>query len=412
MKLSLSKSIALASAVALTLGVSACGGSDAQSDNKLVVWHYYSLDNQNEMLDSFEKSFEEANEGVDVQNVYIPQDQINSKLIGAAGTSAGPDVVIFDGYSATSLAASSALAPLDEFIPTFADADQISAGAWATLDDQTYSVQGYVNLLGLFYNKTILDEVGAEVPQTEAELEEALAKVTAAGYEGLSFAGQPSLQGAFQAYPWLTSAGFSYESPDARSLTAALTKMRSWVTSGYVSEEVAAWDQNTPFSKFMLGKTAFAENGNWQLATLSTDADFEYGVVPMPLGGDAKSYLGGEAQAISATSKNKELAWKYLEETFLSKDGQLKALELVGSIPTRADAASSDAVANDPHLNQFSIAIAEQGTPFPDAVIPPKSIETVYAENGTMWSTALSGQVAPDKAATEFVTKLETLLAK
>lgn len=402
------KSIALGAAMALTLGLGAC--SSGANESKIVVWHYYSLDNQNEMLDGFEESFEAANEGVNVENVYIPQDQINSKLIGTIGTDSGPDVVIFDGYSATSLAASEALVPLDEYIPAFSDAGQISEGAWAKLDGKTYSVQGYVNTLGLFYNKTILDKVGAKVPTTQAELEEALALVSAAGYEGLSFAGQPGLQGAFQANPWLTSAGFSYEAPDAESLTKALTLARDWVEKGYVSAEVAAWDQNTPFSKFMLGKTAFAENGNWQLATLATDAKFEYGVVPVPFGEGTKNYLGGEAQGIASTSKNKELAWKYLEETFLSKEGQLKALKLVGSIPTRADAASDDAVAKDPYLNQFSTAIAEQGTPFPDSIIPPRSIETVYAEAGTMWSLALSGQAEPAKAAADFVAKLDTLL--
>jgi len=402
------KLTAIGAAAVLALGVSAC--SSSTDENKIVVWHYYSLDNQVEMLNGFEKTFEAANEGVNVENVYIPQDQLNSKLIGAVGTSTGPDVVIFDGYSATSLAASGALAPLDDYVSEFADAGQISEGAWAKLEDKTYSVQSYVNTLGLYYNKSILDEVGAKVPTNQAELEEALALVSAAGYEGLSFAGQPDLQGAFQANPWLTSAGFSYESPNVDSLTKALTLARNWVEKGYVSAEVAAWDQNTPFSKFMLGKTAFAENGNWQLATLASDAEFEYGIVPMPFGQGTKIYLGGEAEGIASTSKNKDLAWKYLEETFLSKEGQLQALDLVGSIPTRADAASEDAVAKDPYLNQFSTAIADQGTPFPDSVIPPKNTETVYAEAGTMWSLALSGQAEPAKAAAEFVTKLDTLL--
>ncbi|MFP3421962.1 extracellular solute-binding protein, partial [Bacillus sp. SIMBA_161] len=119
-------------------------------------------------------------------------------------------------------------------------------------------------------------------------------------------------------------------------------------------------DQNVPFSEFMNGKTLFAENGNWQLSTLDSDATFDYGVSPLPLGDQGRVYLGGEAEGVGAFSKHPDLAWQYLESTFLSEDGQLKALDLVGSLPTRLDAASSEAISGDPHLSAYSAAISSQ----------------------------------------------------
>lgn len=404
----------LSSAAVGALVLSGCtpAGQSESDDQTVTVWHYYSQDSQNAMLDSFKESFESSNDGVTVENVFVPQDQLNSKLIAAAGTQTGPDVVVFDGYSATTLIGGGALAPLTEYWNGFADADQIAEGAITSVDGEIYSVQGYVNLLALIYNKTILDETGVEVPTTIEELEDALATVTAAGYEGISIAGLPDVQGAFQAYPWLTDAGFSYEDPQEQPLIDAFSRIRGWIDSGWLSAEAPTWDQNVPFAEFLQGGTAFAENGNWQLASLAADAPFEYGVVPLPLGDTGRVYLGGEAQAIGAFSDNPDLAWKYLSETFFSAEGQLTALENVGSIPTRADAASGDAIASDPYLSAYAEAIATQGAPFPDTVIPPENNEAVITLNGQAWSAALGGQTSPEQAAADFLAALAPLLKK
>lgn len=399
---------------ACTPSSSGSSGSNGSSEDArtVTVWHYYSLDNQNAMLDEFKSTFEADHEGVTVENVYVPQDQINAKLIAAVGTQTGPDVVVFDGYSATTLIGGGALAPLTDRWESFEDADQIADGAIASVDGDIYSVQGYVNLLGLIYNKTILDELGLEPPTSVDELEAAMQAATDAGYVGITLAGQPDVQGAFQAYPWLTDAGFSYEDPQAEDLAEGFARVRGWVDKGWLSPQVATWDQNIPFTEFMTGNTLFAENGNWQLSTLETDASFEYGVVPIPVGDDGKVYLGGEAQAIGAFSDDPDLAWSYLEETFYSKEGELAALDLVGSIPTRADAASDDAISSDPYLSAFATAIAEQGAPFPDTAIPSKNNEAAILANGQAWSAALGGQTTPEQAAADFIDAIEPLMAE
>lgn len=401
--------VGIASAIALA---GCAPASQGGGDNTITVWHYYSLDNQVAMLDQFKADFESSHEGVTVEDVYVPQDQLNSKLVAAVGTQTGPDVVVFDGYSATTLIGGGALAPLTEQWNAFDGSSQIAEGAVTKVDGEVYSVQGYVNLLGLIYNKTILDELGVQPPTTIDELETDLAAAVAAGHQGITLAGQPDVQGAFQAYPWLTDAGFTYSDPQAAALVDAFTRIRGWVDKGWLSPQVSTWDQNVPFSEFMNGDTAFAENGNWQLSALAADAKFDYGVVPIPVGESGKVYLGGEAEAVGAFSKNPDLAWEYLTETFFSKDGQLTALAKVGSIPTRSDAAGDDAISSDPYLSAYSEAIAKQGAPFPDTVIPPANNEAVILANGQAWSAALGGQTTPQKAADDFLAALKPLLKK
>lgn len=404
--------VAAATAIALAACTpSASGGSDPTDGARtLTVWHYYSVDDQIAALDAFKASFEAAHSDVTVDNVYVPQDQINSKVVTAAGSGTGPDIVVFDGYSATTLIQGGALAPLDNYWADFEGANQIAEGAVTSVDGQIYSVQGYVNTLALFYNKDILDEVGVEPPATLEELESALASVTGAGYEGIVLSGQPDVQGAFQAYPWMTAEGFSYEDPQSAPLQAAFDRARGWVENGWLSQQAATWDQNVPFTQFTAGGIAFAENGNWQLAGLTADAPFDWGVVKLPVGPTGKVYLGGEAQGIGVHSADPDLAWQYLSETFFSEDGQLVALDKVGAIPTRADAAAADIIAADPHLSVYAEAIAEQGAPFPDTAIPPANNEATILAAGQAWSAALGGQTSTADAVGDFLGKLESLL--
>lgn len=405
--------VAVGTALAIGGSLAACSsGSGASDADTLTVWHYYTLDNQLAMLDGFTKTFKTSHPDVTVDDVYVPADQLNAKLVAAAGSESGPDVVIMGGESGTTLAAADALAPLSEYWDAFEDAAQFPETATTLYNDEIYAVQGYVNLLGLYYNADLLAEIGAEPPTTIDELESTMVEAVAAGHTGITLAGQPNLQGAFQAYPWLTSAGFSYDDPSVDALGDAYTTARKWVQEGYLSPEVATWDQNIPFSTFLAGGVAFAENGNWQLSNAAETATFEYGVIPIPVADGGGTYLGGEAQAIGNFSDKKDVAWEYLAETFLSKEGQLEALNAVGSIPTRTDAAADPAIAADPYLSEFADAVATQGARFPDAALPPENVDAIFDLNGQAWSAALSGTQSPEDAATDFVSKLEPLLAK
>lgn len=238
-----------------------------------------------------------------------------------------------------------------------------------------------------------------------------MAAVVAAGYQGINLAGDPSIQGAFQGNSWLTSEGFSYADPSVDAAEAAFGRVRGWIDNGWLSAQAATWDQNVPFAEFMAGGVAFAQNGNWQASAMAADAPFDYGVVPLPLSSTGGTYLGGESESIGATSAHPDLAWDYLEATYLSAQGQLEALAAVGSIPTRSDAGEDEAITADPVLSAFATAIAEQGAPYPDPVIPAANVEKVLLAFAQNYSAALAGSLSPADAAQQMVTTIEPLLA-
>src|SRR5699024_2048517 len=164
------------------------------------------------------------------------------------------------------------------------------------------------------------------------------------GLAGITVSGLPQSQGEWQAYPWLSSQGVTYESPDEQALTEGFAMVNGWVEEGYLSQEATTWDQTVPFQQCLAGQSLFAANGNRQIALADSDATFEYTVVPLPVGESGQVYLGDEGQGIGAFSQNPELAWQYLTSTYYSADGQIADVESVCSHYDRVNANSVSAV--------------------------------------------------------------------
>jgi multiple sugar transport system substrate-binding protein len=406
---------AIAAAAALLLAGCSGGGSAGSTNSggskELTVWHYFSDPNQVKLMTDYADLFNKSHPDVKVDNVYVPYDQMDSKLISSVGAKTGPDVVVFNGADASNLILAGTLAPLDDKWNAFADKGQFPDSVVHKLDGKTYAVQGYVNLLGLWYNKDILDSVGATPPTTLDELNATMAKVKAAGQSGITLSGLPNSQGEWQAYPWLSQAGFNYDKPDAGDLEKGLSTVNNWIDEGYLSKESTTWDQTVPFQKFAAGGVAFAENGNWQIATAKSTAKFNFGVVPLPLGDNGKVYLGGEGEAIGAFAKNPDLAWQYLQETYYSSEGELAALKNVGSIPARTDTAGDQSITSDPLLKPFADSIAKYGATYPSDAIPAKSVADVQIAGGQAWSSVLGGASSPKDAADKLNTALKPLLS-
>jgi multiple sugar transport system substrate-binding protein len=402
---------AIASAAALLLAGCSGSASPSASANELTVWHYFSDPNQVKVMTDYADLFQKSHPDVTVNNVYVPYDQMDQKLIASAGAKTGPDVVVFNGADASNLALGGTLAPIDDQWNSFADKDQFPDSVIHQLDGKTYAVQGYVNLLGLWYNKDILDQAGVTPPTTMSELDDAMAKVTAAGSQGITLSGLPNSQGEWQAYPWLTEAGFDYAKPDASAAASGFQTVQDWIDKGFLSKEAVTWDQTVPFQKFAAGGVAFAENGNWQMGTAKSDAKFNYGVVPLPLGDTGKVYLGGEGEGIGAFSKNPDLAWEYLQETYYSNEGQLIALNDSGTIPARADTAADPAVTSNPLIKPFADSVAAQGANYPSDAIPPASVADVQLAGGQAWSSVIGGAASATDAADKFVAALQPLMS-
>lgn len=401
---------AIGAAGILALTGCAAGDTDGSPESTtLTVWHYYNTDGQVEALQKLADSFTADHPGVDVQFEYVPVDQFTTKAVTAAGAKTGPDVLVYGASGTYSLAEAGAIEPMDEWWDAYADKDQFPDGVMQKVDGKLYGVQGYVNLLGLWYNQDMLDEIGGEVPTTIDEMEAVMQKAADAGHQGVTLTGKPGLESQWQGFPWFTSHGFSYGDPQAKPMADTFQMLQDWVAKGYLSREASTWDQTVPFQQFASGASAFAVNGNWQIGA-AKEASFAYGVAPMPISSDGGVLLGGEVQNIGAFSKNKELAQDFLKATFFSVSGQLTLLDYFGSIPARADAASDAKIGDDPILSVFADIVQQQGRPSPSPEVPSKNVNEVEGLVGDFWSKAVAGDGAPEQLADDLMTQLVPLL--
>ncbi len=388
------------------------GAAPDAGSQTVTVWHYFSDPNQVALMDKYAELFETAHPGATVENVFVPYDQMNQKTVNAATTQTGPDVVVFNGAEAATLVLGGALAPIDDYLSAYADKDQLPDSTLHVINGTTYAVQGYVNLLGLWYNADILNELGLQPPTTIDEMESAMAAAKAKGYDGITLTGLPNSQGEWQAYPWLTSDGFSYDNLDEAALAKGLARARNWVEQGWLTQEATTWDQTVPFQTFAAGHTLFAENGNWQMGTAQADAKFKYGIVELPVSDQGKVYLGGEGEGIGAFSKNPDLAWEYLTSSYLAPAGGLAASDLVGSLPARLDTAQDPSVTGNELLVPFADTIAARGEAYPTSNTPPEGVNAIEVAMGQAWSSVIGGQSTPEEAAATAIAVIKPAMGK
>jgi multiple sugar transport system substrate-binding protein len=198
-------------ATALLFAISGCSiSSNAASGSNggtttLTFWEYYS-GTQLTWLKGQVAKFEKANKNVKVNLVQVVGSQQDQKLLASVATGTTPDLFINNiVVDNPTLVAGGVMKDLTPYWDKYADKAQYPQGAVWKTDGKVYNLMSYTNLLGMFYNKDILDETGITAPPTTLdELQADLAKIKAGGkYQGLAQSGAPTVEGAWLFAPQL-----------------------------------------------------------------------------------------------------------------------------------------------------------------------------------------------------------------
>jgi raffinose/stachyose/melibiose transport system substrate-binding protein len=161
----------------------------------------------------------------------------------------------------------------------------------------TYGIPLSAALRGIFYNKTILDKVGGQLPTTLDEFDALLAKVKAAGYTPLAM-GNLDKYGAD--YYWLNLM-LAYLAPgDWQAFTTgtmeqktgvpwggdavrqAMTKLLEWKDKGYFNKDFPSINSDDPNPDFLAGKVFALSNGANMNATFA-DSGLDIGFMNWPV---------------------------------------------------------------------------------------------------------------------------------
>lgn len=373
-------------------------------ETTLTVWTYYVTGGQIDALEAQNELFKQTHPNVTIEHVQLPFDQLAPRLLAGVSTGDGPDVV-FDNVVVDfpALAASGALLDLSPYWEDYDDSGEFPDSAVWSTDDGIFNVMSYTNLLAMYYNADVLDELGIEPPTTIDELETAMATVQEeGGVTPLAMSGVASPEGAWLFMPLLLSTGVNYCDLDQGAVEDGLATLQRWVDEGYIPRETATWDQADSWQAFVSGDYAFGFNGNWNLGEVD-GAGFSIGTAPYPAkeGGESVVFPGGEGIGIGAFSDQPDLAWEYIAEAWMSQDASLINFQKSGQIPTRGD------LTDAPELNENELV-----QPFVEAATKtanwPASPNSAAMQNamGQAVSAVISGSATPADAAERVVAEV------
>ena len=401
------KRIAVVAIAALMAGsLTNVGAVSAAEPTEITSWHYMSEDKEGKFVNEAIEEFNNSQDEVHVTAQYLPREELMKQYTIGVVSGELPDCGMVDNPDHASYASMGVFEDITDLYNSWDEADFMEGSINSCYyDDKLYGLPWGNNCLGLFYNKSMLEEAGVEVPTTWSELEAACEKLTTDTCKGLAISAIGNEEGTFQYMPWLLSAGGSVDNLTSDESKESMTYLKDLMDKGYISKECINWTQADAEKQFASGQAAMMINGPWQFSGLSDDApDLEYGVAKVPKAddGDYASVLGGENVAI-CKGANVEASWKFLT-WITSKEESAKICEAIGRYSPRADVDVQEMYKDDPLNATFAeiLPTAESRGPSP---VWPEISEAIYSAE----QEVLSGQKDVDTAMSDAQAKIDAL---
>lgn len=264
-----------------------------EPDTTLSIWTSES-GNRLDILKELGNQFEEANPNVKLKWTVRDFGTYPAQIKLALSSEDGPDVAIGNlGWSLDGpLIKSGLFRPLDDYAEAYGWDTQYPEVGLRQLkftEDGTKYGEGPIwgapyasDVIGWFYNKEQLDELGMDVPTTMDELEEVLAASKAAGQEPIVFGNKDGWPAWHLLYNLINSyatpeevAGIVYNDEgatyEADSIKAATNKMLEWKDKGYIREDINAVAQDDASANFIKGEGLFFPAGSWYASSMPAD---------------------------------------------------------------------------------------------------------------------------------------------
>ncbi|MFC3502612.1 ABC transporter substrate-binding protein [Micromonospora krabiensis] len=355
-----------AAAVLAAASLTACGGSGDDSGGSGKTLTYWASNQGASLeadktilqpeLDKFEKQT-----GIKVNVEVVPWSDLLNRLLAAATSGQGPDVVNIGNTWSASLQATGALVEFDDAtLQAVGGKDRIVPAALAAAGapgKPPAAVPLYSMAYSLYYNKKAFADAGITAPPTTWEqLVEYGKKLTGGGKWGLAIEGANPSENAHHAFTfsqqyggeWFDSSGKpTFDTP--QNVSAIKRYIDFMAVDKITNPANAEYAQNQSVSDFANGKAAMllwqAAGSNLKSQNMAADA---YGIAPVPFlasppagGKKVNSMVAGINMAIFKHTKNRDAALSFVkfmtsdeEQTLLNKTyGSLPAVKTAGSDP-------------------------------------------------------------------------------
>lgn len=316
----------------------------------LVLWNIWKKeDSKTEALNKLVKKFNDSQKDIEVKIEDEKVVSIDSKDV--------PDISILDNPNMAAFADKGLLVDITDKMNAYEYKDNFYPGPIEScmLNSKYYGVPLGSNALALYYNKDMFESSGLKPPTTFNELKSIANKLTKGNTYGLGIS-TPSFNyetTTFQYIPFLISGGAAYNKIGSEEGINSLQYLTDLLSSGSMSREMVALEQDDVAKQFIANKVAMIVNGPWIISMLKSDApNLNWGVVKIPREKKYSSVLGGENWGIFK-EENKEAAWEFIK--FTQEEEVLNEFSSeLGYIPSRKDIAErNESITKDPNMSVF-----------------------------------------------------------
>jgi multiple sugar transport system substrate-binding protein len=275
--------------------------------------------------DEYIPAFERDNPGIRVRFLHF--ENYTSRLLLCHAGGIAPDVMRQNTTWGPNLILRGMNLPLDRFMdgPDGIDREDFIPIIWGPLRHRgkTYGIPQDINMLGLFYNKTLFDQAGLQYPNpswTWADLKRAADRLTRdedgdghpevlglnAGWNGYTF-----LPFYFQMGGRVWDVAREQPRLDNPTAVEALTFFRSLKRSYSLTQSNTERGGIGPSMFFQQGRVAMFIDGTWRTPQLKTSAPaLSFGVTALPQGRRHATIGSSCFWAVSSQTKHPEAAWK------------------------------------------------------------------------------------------------------
>ena len=304
-----------------------------QAQVTLKVWDQFTDPGDAAAANTVDAAFMAAHPSIKIRREAFATDQMRQTVKTALASGTGPDVIFYDagpGYAGV-LAQAGLIRPLDDVAARHGWTHRILAASrqGATINGKLYGLPLQVDLIGVYYNKTLMDKEGLKAPQTFDQLVGFCRQAKAKGYIPLAFSDNVGWQ-AFHQFSMVSN---NIVGPEAmRQLL--FDNQGSWNTpqmvrairlyfvdlqkAGCFSRNVNALGYDDANALFYTGKALMNPTGSWLVGDIERHVKkYQIAMMPFPSisGGKARVWVSGIGSAyyISTKSQHSQEAAAFLD---------------------------------------------------------------------------------------------------
>ncbi|GAA2982125.1 extracellular solute-binding protein [Streptomyces fulvorobeus] len=375
--MNLSARIAAPTAALLLAGLTATAcapqtsDTSAKGDEKsgtLRVWLFQEVGNKpkEQVVDAAVAAFEKSHKATEVEVEYIPVDTRAQRIKAAFNDpKSAPDLIEYGNTDTAGYVKDGGLADVSEEFAAWDEAKDTDpvARQSVTVGGKVYGAPLFVGVRALYYRTDVFEDLGIEVPKSQAELISTAKKVHKAEPDlyGLAVGGAYT----YGAMPFIWAGGGELANESGGTYKAAINsdKARKGIET-YTSlfgdancpaAKCASMGGNATVTAFASGKAAMAIGGDFSHTAVEAGAvKGKYAVVPLPgvaPGSIAPAFAGGNNIGVLKSSAHRTLAVE-LMKSLAGKQTQARLFDAMGFLPTYTDV-RDNAAKKEPFIAPF-----------------------------------------------------------